>query len=374
MGGTGSRTGQRQRARVRCVAGTGAATLATALLMTVPSGPAIAEGLHRMVVDPVGAQELHARERWQQVADTLEGTLTTSDTLYVAADAASTLAARVAVDGWRASDVPGLVAALLSTANPDGGYGLAKPWDAYQDGTVNPASTSYTATTAGHVGPVLLAGYAAGVVPASAVQRTIDFLLRLPRSFSGRCIPYSSSPHDLDKPCVWNVHYGAADWVLHASELLDYRTADAREFARTALSWLDDAPPDATTGYWPYSSAGGAPQDLGHQLWTAAAVDSLRGTHQAMTLMLSRSLWRTQARVAHNTGVASAMGSIALFDCRLARDATVLRYALPTAPGASYTVKALAAQASAVLRTCFPTPRSSAAGRRATRPLLRDLG
>jgi hypothetical protein len=213
------------------------------------------------------------------------------------------------------------------------------------------------------------------VVPAAPVRRAVDSLLDAPRSYQGRCIAYSTSPNDLVKPCVWNVHFGAADWVLRASELLGYRTTEARALARVALSWLTVAWQDPGTGYWPYSSAGGPPQDVGHQLWTAAAVDALQGSRDALALMLGRPYWRQQASRAPTVWTAAAMGSIALSDCRYASDPTVVRYAVPRDRAAVYTVQALAGQALAVLRTCFGTGRVTPAGKGvAVTPVPRGLG
>jgi hypothetical protein len=340
-----------------------------AVAVVLPAAPAAGDVLGVRVVDPARAARQEAQHRWQSVADGSQRVAGVDD-FYVAADAASALAARVSMAGWGAADVPVLVEALIGTANPDGGYGLAKPWDAYQDGTVNPATTSYTATTAGHVGPVLLAGYAAGAIPAAPVRRAMDFLLDVPRSHDGRCIPYSGSPADVGKPCIWNVHFGAADWVLRASRLLDYRTDDARRLADVALSWLDILTQNPRTGYWAYSSSGGGPQDLSHQLWTAQAVDSLRGTRDATTAMLSRPLWRVQARRFHDDSVAAAMSSIALFDCHYATDGTVLQYAHPSQARA-FVAKSIAAQARLVVGTCFVPTRAFTARKV---PVLQGLG
>jgi hypothetical protein len=326
----------------------------TVVLGLVTAGPAAGEPLRPGVIEPAGAAVLSAELQWSALADTFDELGATPDPLHAAADAASVLSWRVTVEGWHGPDVPGLVADLLAGVHPDGGYGLTQAWDAYQDGTVNPATTSYTATTAGHVGPVLLAGYQAGAVPLLAVRRAIDWVLDLPRSHRDRCIPYSNSPFDRDRPCVWNVHFGAADWVLHASRVTGYRTADARRLAGVALSWLDAVRQDPVTGYWPYSSAGGPPQDISHQLWTATAVDHLRGTRVAVPLMLSRPLWRAQARRMHDSTVASAMAAIAGYDCRYATDPTVLAYSRSTEHGSPFLFKALATQARVVLHGCFP--------------------
>ena len=338
-----------------------AAGTAATLLILCLAGPAAGDVLRRAVVDPARAERVHAMQRWHQIVDQVDHA-TSADSFYVAADAASDLASRVAVAGWSAPEVPGLVAALVATANPDGGYGLARPWDAYQDGTVNPATTSYAATTAGHVGPVLLAGFTAGKVPASAVTRAVDSLLDQPRSYDGRCIAYSDSPADLSKPCVWNVHFGAADWALRAARATGHRLREAQQLATVATSWLAVLPQNPATGYWAYSAAGGAPQDLGHQLWTATAVDSLLGSSDATALMLDRSLWRRQAERFHDQSVAAALGVITLRDCRYGTDPTVLRYAGSTADGSPYTLKVIGARARTVLATCFGTERVGTLG------------
>jgi hypothetical protein len=363
-----ARPARRSRARYA------AATVVT-LLSLLPAGRAVGDSLQHHLIDPVRAVQLHAQQRWLQVADAFDTAGSNPDPFYAAADAASALASRVAIKGWAAPDTAALVAALIASANPDGGYGLAKPWDAFQDGTVNAASTSYTATTAGHVGPVLLAGYAAGAVPAAAVRHAIDSLLDLPRSHSGTCIPYSNSAFDLNGPCVWNVHFGAADWVLRASRLTGYRTTAAEQLAKVATSWLGVLKQNPATGYWAYSSAGGGPQDIGHQLWTASAVDSLLGNHEAMSMMLARPLWRIQARVFHDSNVASAMSAIAQFDCRYATDPTILRYAQSTQRGAPYALKALATAARVVVSSCFSSDRVSVrGGARSQAPVLVNLG
>jgi hypothetical protein len=337
--------------------GRAGAAVAVLLGLSLVSRPAMAGGLTSTVVQPVAHPEVAARilaqARWQQVVDVFGQAVEPADPFYAAADAASRLAVRAQTDGWRSPQVPGLVAAVAATTEPDGGYGLAQPWDAYQDGTVNPATTSYTATTAGHVGPVLLAGYLAGAVPAQLVNRAIDSILGLPRSYGGTCIPYSNSPYDLGQRCVWNVHFGAAAFVLAASRATGWRRADADALVRAALTWLPRLPQNPVTGYWAYSSAGGAAQDIGHQLWTATSIDYLEGNGAALTAMLGRPLWRAQAAALHDINVASAMSGIALADCRFALDPTVLTYATSTAKGAPYVFKAISAQAVQVVHRCF---------------------
>src|SRR5690606_16176781 len=202
-------------------------------------------------------------------------------------------------------------------------------------------------------GPVLLAGFVAGKVPREAVTRAMDSLIDLKRSYGGRCIPYSNSPYDFGKSCVWNVHFGAADWVLRASRATRHRWDDATKLAEIATSWRSMLKQNPVTGYWPYTAKGGAPQDIGHQLWTAVAVDSLVGTREATRKMLAGPLWRQQAARFRDDNVAGAVGSIALLDCTYAVDQTVLAYAPSTPRATPYVRKAISSQATAVLRTCF---------------------
>ncbi|MBK8076059.1 MAG: hypothetical protein IPK24_10920 [Kineosporiaceae bacterium] len=65
-----------------------------------------------------------------------------------------------------------------------GGYGLGTAWDAFGDGTRNPASTTYTVTTAGHVGWVLLEARK-NDADGGALNGAIDALLAMPRLDQG---------------------------------------------------------------------------------------------------------------------------------------------------------------------------------------------
>jgi hypothetical protein len=341
------------------------AALAAGTVVLLAAGtPSVAENGRGRVVDAGHAPREVAVDRWQEVTARFEAAGSSADQLFVAADAASALAIEVRTAGWTSPGIPRLVDALVGTANPDGGYGLARAWDAYQDGTVNPATTSYTATTAGHVGPILLAGYLAGVVPAAVVDRALDWVLDLPPAPGDPCIPYSASPFDTGKACVWNVHFGAASWVRRASAATGHRPADAAALVARVTSVLDTVRPDPVTGYLPYSSAQTRPQDIGHQLWTSLSIDDLRGGSAAVTTMIDGPLWRVQARRFRDYNVASAMSGIALVDCRYATDRTVLTYAGGTARGDPYAFKALAAQSRQVATQCFTASgRSSAKAR-----------
>lgn len=122
--------------------------------------------------------------------------------------------------GWTDPRVQVYLNDVYALANPDGGYGLGYAYDFAGDGTVNPATTTYTVTLAGHVGPVLLAGYLHGVVPAAKVQTIVSLLMSTARinTPQGACIAYSRSAND-NKPalCTHNANAGAGAFLLAAN-------------------------------------------------------------------------------------------------------------------------------------------------------------
>jgi len=91
-----------------------------------------------------------------------------------------------------------------------GGYGEGVAWDAFGDHTTNPADTTYTITTAWHVGRMLLDGYDHGGVPRAKLVEAARSLLDTTETSGGRCISYSMSVYDENKPCVYNVTAAAA--------------------------------------------------------------------------------------------------------------------------------------------------------------------
>jgi len=121
--------------------------------------------------------------------------------------------------GWQDPAALAYLTRLYATQNPDGGYGLGYAYDAHGDGTINPATTTYTVTLAGHVGPVLLDGMRAGVVPRAKVQQLFDLLVTSPRidTTAGRCVAYSRNANDVKVGlCVHNVNAGTAAFLQDA--------------------------------------------------------------------------------------------------------------------------------------------------------------
>lgn len=138
------------------------------------------------------------------------------------------LGAQAQVDGWTSKNCRSLLDELRETRNPDGGYGLGRPYDAFQDGTVNPADTTYLVTITGHVGRVLLDGHEAGVIEDQELGGLVDLTLDFPRVLSKRpgvALAYSRHPHDRSW-CVHNVNASAGVFLLRAGKRLPAR-ADA---------------------------------------------------------------------------------------------------------------------------------------------------
>ncbi|GAA0898259.1 hypothetical protein GCM10009558_087330 [Virgisporangium aurantiacum] len=115
--------------------------------------------------------------------------------------------------GWQATATNFWMGRVYARQLPSGGFGLGYAWDWRNDGSVNPAGTAYTITTAGHVGRMLIEGYDDGGVPRDRVLRAVTSLLNTSTTAGGRCISYSDSPNDANKPCVFNVNATAA-WFL----------------------------------------------------------------------------------------------------------------------------------------------------------------
>lgn len=165
--------------------------------------------------------------------------------------------------GWADSRTTGLLAKLRATKLPSGAYGLGRPYDAFNDGTVNDAGTAYTVTLAGHVGPTLLAGFKAGAVPRAEVQAVIDELMAMPRvaAAKGQCVAYSDSPND-DPPanpaypvgCVHNVNAGVG-WFLSDANAAGFGATGMQKLI-TDITLTEAVAFQASTNSWPYIDDG----------------------------------------------------------------------------------------------------------------------
>lgn len=175
--------------------------------------------------------------------------------------------------GWDDPRIPGLLQNIMAARNPDGGWGIGVAWDAFGDGTANPANTTYTVTLAGHVGPALLEAWENGVAMEAEPLQTITKLLvsgtARNTSSAGTCVAYSRAASDASY-CVHNVNAGVAGYLTRAN---------AAGFGRTGLqSLVVDITRYEVTKYrtdwdgWPYSDGGGAVQDRDHGAYNASSL------------------------------------------------------------------------------------------------------
>lgn len=319
-------------------------------------------GLTRSVAVDDGAPvaQDEAGRRWRELAAALHaqagGSAVTAQatSLYSSADLASRVWQQARSSGWSSTATRGLLADLLAGRKADGGYGLAAAWDAYGDGTVNPAATTYTVTTAGHVGWLLLEAAKAGVLPADGLTSAIDALLGMPRLNGGTCFAYSNSAHDRAEPCVYNVSHGAAAFLTQARELTDHRAAEVEAVLGAVRSRLTDGY-DPATGYWVYMAGSRTAQDVSHQVYTAKSVDVVDPTFHAVDRMMALPWWRQPGGMSQTpAALGSAMMDVAK-DCTYARSPAVLlaaQRALGSRPPA-FTLLGMAAVADEIVGSCF---------------------
>jgi hypothetical protein len=247
----------------RRLAALSAAVLTAAFLCPLPAAGK---------ADPTRAEQWRAiAQRAADRMDVLATGVQRSSTLAYAAQAHAWLSP----DGWQDPAAQAYLTRLYATQNPDGGYGIGVAYDAGGDGSVNPATTTYTVTLAGHVGPALLDGMRAGVVPRAKVQQIYDLLVSTPRidTSAGRCLSYSRAAADaVPGRCVHNVNAGAAAWLLEAGKdgfAIPWWLIQG--IAKRELSAYN-----ASTRFWPYQdSTAPTPQDADHNSYNAESMYDL---------------------------------------------------------------------------------------------------
>jgi hypothetical protein len=197
----------------------------------------------------------------QSKAFTLSSALLATGTLY----------------GWGDSRVPPLLAALMATRNPEGGWGLGYAYPAF-DGTLNAATTTYTVTLAGHVGPALLAAWRAGALTdPEPLARITQLLMGTARYVTpdGTCIAVSRDPNDAGSAaepayCVHNINAGVADYLTQAGAAGFGRSGlQALVVAITRFEVNTYSP--AWRG-WAYQNTGNAVQDVDHGSYSAQSL------------------------------------------------------------------------------------------------------
>lgn len=216
---------------------------------------------------------------WRLRAETAVAAFEAADTGAGAAFEYAYMASAVArLNGWADPRVTTYLDRVYALANPDGGYGLGYAYDAFGDGTVNPATTTYTITLAGHVGPVLLEGYRAGVVPAVKVQTVVDLLMSTNQlnTSAGKCVAYSRSSNDAGSThlayCVHNVNATVGAFLLDAYVAGFQAPGQMRLIGditrREVAAYL------TTQVWWPYMDTA-ALQDTDHNSASAEAMYAL---------------------------------------------------------------------------------------------------
>lgn len=190
--------------------------------------------------------------------------------------------------GWNDARTVALLNKILLQKKPDGGYGLNFAFDVLSDGTVNPASTTYTVTLADHVGSSLLEGYRNGAVPRGEIQNIVNLLMSTPRidTAAGQCIAYSRHPNDtVPYACVHNVSAGAARFLMEAN---------AAGVGRSGLAALVEgvtrrevAAFDAAARNWHYADTRlmSDPDHTSYQAWSMYTLAPQLGTNIAYSMI-----------------------------------------------------------------------------------------
>lgn len=168
--------------------------------------------------------------------------------------------------GWADPATKTYLSQVLALQHADGGWGIEQPVDAFGDGTINPADTTYTITTADHIGPLLLEAYAQGLVDREVLVRARDSLLTTPRvnAATSTCVAYSRSPFDSPDAagyCVNNVN-AATGWFLTRLAEIGIDTDGQRELAQQIIDY--DASQQLVAHWWPYRDTVPYRQDADH--------------------------------------------------------------------------------------------------------------
>lgn len=200
------------------------------------------------------------------------------------------------LNGWSSATTIGYLNKVYSLEKSTGGWGLSYSYDAFSDGTINPASTVYTVTLAGHVGSILLEGYKAGVVPASKIQWIVNKLVSLPRVpvSVGKCVAYSDQVADAKSGlCVHNVSAGVGAFL--ASALASGFTTPGMSDLIAGINSQESAAYNSTTKFWAYLDGKlTVAQDPDHNSYSAESMYLLnRSISKASAQYMMQTSWPT---------------------------------------------------------------------------------
>jgi hypothetical protein len=224
---------------------------------------------------PLPAAAATRAEQWravaQQALDAYE--VAPPPPSFQAFSHAYALLAIARLHGWDDPRLPGLVDHLLAERNPDGGWGLGVARDQFGDGSVNPATTTYTVTLAGHVGPALLEAYRHGLVDDQPLRDIVALLMSTSRidTVAGQCVAFSRAAVDAlgATYCVHNVNAGVAAFLTATNAIGIGATGLAKRVSaitkREASAW------NTVSSVWPYKDTSTA-ADPDHNSYEAESM------------------------------------------------------------------------------------------------------
>lgn len=176
---------------------------------------------------------------------------------------------------------------VLSMKNPDGGYGLPFAYDVLGDGTVNPATTTYTVTLADHVGEPFLLGFQRGAVPRAELQNIVNLIFSTGRinTAQGACIAYSRSANDLAPyACIHNVNSGAGLFLMRASAAGVGRTGLAALVADITRREVYSYVPAAGNWHYADTTMFNDPDHLSYIAWSMYELAPVLGSNVAYAM------------------------------------------------------------------------------------------
>jgi hypothetical protein len=191
--------------------------------------------------------------------------------------------------GWRAGEANLARTAgewLLAHADSNGdgviGWGLPVAWDAYQDGSVNPAHTEYTITTAIVIDALLTWIERDARAPAARIRAAVtaaiapylDARIASPTGMAPYSLTDADRPYDTFNPAAY-----LAGQIQRASVHVDDRRLRARYAAAAdatmrALLAHRKVAADSGHWYWNYSVQQDLPNDLPHAGYVIAGIRS----------------------------------------------------------------------------------------------------
>lgn len=186
-----------------------------------------------------------------------------AETAFADSWLASGIAQRSA-QGWDDPAALHYLQATLSQPNP---YGLTYAWDAFSDGTVNPASTIYTVTLF-QVGEVLLDAYKAGKADYTDVTDVMRLVINTPRIAvpTGMALAYSNSKNDVKAGyVVHNVNQAIALFLQDCQDAgIKWSDSQVRSWITKLVAYERSTYQPAIRG-WAYRNGGSqSVQDAAH--------------------------------------------------------------------------------------------------------------